>query len=219
VIALVTMLICAEPVQKDELATALDAVYADGAFGKEETKIVWRAIPDEEEEKPTKVEMPRGPFGLIVAIVVATAGVALLGMLLLTMWRQRQRAEAEAAAPGAAALPVTLFGLDVRPESLPNDITAAATWCWSRGDYQGALSLLYRGALALVVRRGTEVPASATEGECVTRVATKLGTSLGGDFALLTDAWQRTAYGNHPPRDEAFHELVGRWRPHFGAPT
>ena len=58
--------------------------------------------------------------------------------------------------------------LDVRPESLPDDVGGAAWALWQAGKVPQALSLLYRGALSRLIHR-FEVPitASATEGECL----------------------------------------------------
>ena len=61
-------------------------------------------------------------------------------------------------------------GLDLRPESLPDDVVAAARARFAAGDATGALSLLYRGALVQLAKRfELRLPASATEGSAGTR--------------------------------------------------
>jgi hypothetical protein len=58
--------------------------------------------------------------------------------------------------------------LDVRPESLPDDIGAAAWALWQAGHVPAALSLLYRGALSRLIHKfRVPITSSATEGECV----------------------------------------------------
>src|SRR4051812_25465473 len=104
--------------------------------------------------------------------------------------RQRAALNERAASAAARAVPETLFGLDLRPQSLPADLLGIALAAWHSGAHERALSLLYRGALALIVGKGTDVPASATEGECVALVAARLGEPVGSDFAELTSAWQ-----------------------------
>jgi hypothetical protein len=222
VIALVALcaLAGAEPpaaTPADELRTALELVYAPGEFGREETRLTWRRIhPESEAEENTFAPRGRGIIGIVLFALVAAAAAALLGVLAIGLWR-RQAEDALADAGAASAAPATLFGLDVRPESLPKDLADAAAAAWAGGDAQLAMSLLYRGALAFVVRRGTAVPASATEGECVERVATHLGKDIAAALALLTAAWQHTAYGRRPPSGIVFSHIVQSWRPHLEA--
>src|SRR5262245_18036748 len=57
-------------------------------------------------------------------------------------------------------------GMDLRPESLPEDALGAARACFAAGEPSGALSILCRAALVELARRfSLRLPASATEGE------------------------------------------------------
>ncbi|MEM6730510.1 MAG: DUF4129 domain-containing protein [Myxococcota bacterium] len=118
----------------------------------------------------------------------------------------------------SAVTPSTLFGLDLRAESLPEDIVAAARAAWP-ADPRLAFSLLYRGALGhLVHRRGFKISESATEGECVALVR-RGQPDLAEDFATLTFAWQRLAYGDRIPTDGLFNQLADRWEVILRAPS
>jgi hypothetical protein len=109
-------------------------------------------------------------------------------------------------------------GLDLRPESLPDDVVAAARALWRDARCRDAMSLLYRGALAhLVNRHALRVPESATEGECVDRVRAHHEGPLVDDFAALTGSWQRVAYAHEAPPDERFAELCACWSRHLRA--
>lgn len=112
--------------------------------------------------------------------------------------------------------PSDLFGLDIRPGSLPKDVSAAALALWRAGERRACLSLLYRGALArLVHERGLEVPPGATEGDCLRAAAPALGLEAAGYFRELTGAWQALAYAHR--ETEGGETLCAGWRRHFGA--
>ena len=113
------------------------------------------------------------------------------------------------------APPPDLFGLDIRPGSLPRDVAGAALALWRAGDRRAALSLLYRGALArLIHERGLEVSAGATEGDCLRSAMPHLQLEAGSYFRLLTLAWQAQAYAHREAVDG--ERLCLDWPRHFG---
>jgi hypothetical protein len=114
------------------------------------------------------------------------------------------------------AKPDVLFGLDLRPESLPDDLAAAARERLAAGDARGALALLYRGSLSVLVHeRDVEVRDGDTEGDCVRRVE-KLGApALAQYFRSLVDAWALIAYAGLSPPREAIERLISGWSRHF----
>lgn len=118
--------------------------------------------------------------------------------------------------PAHAAPPQTLFGMDVRPESLPTDVAASALALARAGDVASALSLLYRGALAtLIQRNGVEFSRGDTEGECLHRARSKVGTDAGIFLATLVASWQRVAYAQLPLERPQVEQLCSEWRTHF----
>lgn len=104
-----------------------------------------------------------------------------------------------------AALPSHVQDLDIRPESLPDAIGAAAAQLWQRGESRAALSLLYRGALSrLVHAHAVPIRAASTEGECVALARARLDAQRSAFFARLVQAWQLAVYGARlPPAEEA----------------
>jgi hypothetical protein len=104
------------------------------------------------------------------------------------------------------AVTSSVQGLDIRPESLPEDIGAAALALLEAGREREALSLLYRGALSRAVHRhGIAILASATEGEALRAVNAKLDPPRAAYFADLVALWQRAVYAGErvsvPPID------------------
>ena len=114
-----------------------------------------------------------------------------------------------------------LFGLDVRAESLPDDVAASANAMLARGDMRAALSLLYRGALVFLIDDGKiDIARGDTEGICVRNVARQYDKPRALYFASLVNAWQRVAYAgeansNALPSAEEVRVLIAAWAGHF----
>jgi hypothetical protein len=120
------------------------------------------------------------------------------------------------ARPGKAPLPSHVGSLDIRPESLPDDIGNAAAGLWQRGQQRAALSLLYRGALSrLVHAHGVPVRAASTEGECVALASTRLAPEAQAFFVRLVDAWQLAAYGGRLPGTAQVLAICGEFDLHL----
>ena len=116
--------------------------------------------------------------------------------------------------------PDVLFGMDLRAESLPADIPVAARACLAAGDVRGALSLLYRGALrVLIYERDLEVRAGDTEGDCVRRVSRAGPGALAAYFSRLVEAWGLIAYARRDPAVGIVDGLIDEWVQFFMTPT
>lgn len=112
--------------------------------------------------------------------------------------------------------PKVVFGLNIDKASLPDDPAKAAQALWQQGQKRQALSLLYRGALMLMVSRGKlHVHDSYTEGECLEQVRTKGATQLADYFGDITKAWQQLAYARIEPEEATMQALFSRWHSVF----
>ena len=152
-------------------------------------------------------------LGLMVKwVIIAAAAMAVIWFL----WRFFLSRRGGWSKDGSRLdAPDDLFGLDIRPGSLPKDVAAAALALWRAGERRACLSLLYRGALArLVHERGLEVPPGATEGDCLRAAALALEPDAAGYFRELTGAWQALAYAHREA--EGGEALCAGWRRHFG---
>ena len=114
--------------------------------------------------------------------------------------------------------PATLFGLDVRPESLPDDVAGAALELARAGDLLKALSLLYRGALVTLLHRdGVELASGDTEDDCLRKSRKHIPDPSLAYFARLLATWQRLAYARRQVPNSEVEALCGDWRAHFAA--
>jgi hypothetical protein len=154
-------------------------------------------------------------MGRLVEPLLWAATLSLLAWLL---WRavRLDRARTAALPPPVPPPPAVLFGLDLRADSLPQDLPAEARRLLAEGNAAAALSLLYRGALAALVAADVPLPRSATEGDCLRAARSAIPAEPAAFFARLTAAWQACAYAQREPALPALEGLVRDWPLHFG---
>ena len=108
--------------------------------------------------------------------------------------------------------PDTMFGLDVRPESLPDDVPTQVMALWQSGQHREALGLLYRASLSnLIEQHELAFKSSHTEAECAALVEARGIESLSTYFSRLTTVWRRLAYGHQLPDTEKLQNLCDIW--------
>ena len=106
----------------------------------------------------------------------------------------------------------SVMGLDVTPESLPDDIVSAARARWEEGDFHGALSLLYRGSLSWLMHHAAlPVRDSDTEGDCLRHTLALPDSPPRGYFEKLTVQWIAAAYGSRAPANDIMRALFHDW--------
>ena len=208
---------------REQVQAAIDKVRADPNMpGTKTEKQLRFKDRDEEEEEPEK---KTGGLDWLRDFVRAVAegarwliwGLAALAVAWLVVRLHRWvRVRAGGARPGKALLPSHVGSLDIRPESLPDDVGNAAAGLWQRGQQRPALSLLYRGALSrLAHAHGVPVRAASTEGECVALAATRLAPEAQAFFVRLVDAWQLAAYGGRLPGTAQVLAICGEFDLHL----
>jgi hypothetical protein len=150
--------------------------------------------------------------GRVMVWVLAALAVALF----IVGLRHWVRVRAGSVKGTSARLPSHVRDLDIRPESLPEQIGAAAAALWQRGEHRAALSLLYRGALSqLVHQHAVPIRAASTEGECVALAAARLAPERSAFFARLVRAWQLAVYGARLPESSSVLALCAEFDSQF----
>lgn len=112
--------------------------------------------------------------------------------------------------------PKVLFGLEVTQESLPDDISVAASLLWRSNDKRKALALIYRASLVELIDLGVQLRSGDTEGVCLekSKMHRGLKTFTEEKFAYLdklTEMWQRYAYGHMEPDSGLAMSLCESW--------
>ena len=124
-------------------------------------------------------------------------------------WAARLMPRARASRAEPYRPPSSLFGMDLAPETLPDDVAAAAAALAAEGKLREALGLLYRGALSeLVHRRGVMLLPSHTEGE-VLRLSPEEKKNF---MKSLIDAWRRCAYARQALAPGEVERLASDYR-------
>lgn len=112
-------------------------------------------------------------------------------------------------------------GLDIRPETLPENVTAAALQLWAEGKQRAAMALLYRATLSrLVDENGLILSTGATEGDCLrlakrAQVNQQLSMERFNVTESTTGLWLNGAYADRWPQDIKNH--CAQWCLHFDA--
>lgn len=139
--------------------------------------------------------------------VLVTAAVLLAALLAVYLLRAAARRRA-GRLPAATAAPAFVRGLDIRPESLPEDIGTAALALWRQGAARAALALLYRGLLSRAVHvHQVPIRDSSTEGDCLRLCAGRLGAAAQDYAATLVGTWQQAVYRGVLPDESRFGAL------------
>ncbi|MCP4495010.1 MAG: DUF4129 domain-containing protein [Gammaproteobacteria bacterium] len=133
-------------------------------------------------------------------------------LLLYLFYRLRGPLGRLAANRRTEVAPDVMFGLDVRPESLPQDVPMQVMSLWQEEQFREALGLLYRAALSrLIEQHALAFKSSHTEAECVALVQARGMESLSNYFTKLTQVWRRLAYGHQLPELIDLQKLCEDW--------
>jgi hypothetical protein len=152
--------------------------------------------------------------GLAELFVYSALGL-LIGVIAWLIWKHRHafmlrgRAGSDARISPAARV---VMGMEVSPETLPDDVPGAAWALWREGRHQEALGLLYRGAISRAIDLGrVEIQESDTEGDCVRRVEAAGPMAHPDYFRGLTGIWIGVAYAGKLPDDGEIESLCQGW--------
>jgi len=147
-------------------------------------------------------------FYTVCAVVLAVLIFALVRYII----EHRKRGSTPEPAPRAMRQLMVFQGMRISPETLPDDVPAAALEAWERGEPRQALALLYRGAIAWWLEYGAlPIRESDTESDCLRRVQELDDPQRGNYFSTLTRWWIRLAYAGRPPDEGTFRGLVAGW--------
>jgi hypothetical protein len=211
-----------------EFERALEAVKKDPNLSAERTvrTLDWNAKPDEKPRTDSKWPAWLSWIGDLfmwiaqVSRFLVWAVIALLIALLATFIIRIFLSNRDGFGRGTRFVaPTHVQDLDIRPESLPPDVGAAARELWDRGERRAALALLYRGLLSRLAHVH-EVPIrdSSTEGDCLVLAARKLDAARVDYATRLIRTWQRAIYGGIAVETADVHALCAGFSRHLDAP-
>jgi hypothetical protein len=151
-------------------------------------------------------------FGNVLLVVCALAVVAFIGWLLWIFRHLLRDRGGFDGGPGSAARARVVMGMEVTPESLPENVPETAWRWWNEGRRHEAIALLYRGAISRTIELArVEIVESDTEGDCLRRVGKAGIIAHPGYFKNLTASWVRLAYASTFPVDDEVRQLCQQW--------
>ena len=189
----------AQAPSRQEVQQAADAVAAHPDFGgkKKVKTLTLRDTDSPKQTKPTNQDADAARWLADLVLWLAETARFLMWALgaiavalLLVGLRSWVRVRGLARQLPSAMAPTHVQSLDIRPESLPDQVGAAAAALSRRGEQVAALSLLYRGALSRLVHdHGVPIKSASTEGECVALAKDRLDAPRGAFVGTLVSAW------------------------------
>lgn len=219
----------ADPAPAAPTAAEMDAAFAkvkaDPNLAAERTVRTLKYEPDDERREkfsiPDWLRWIGNLFGWIAQVsrvLVWLIIAALIAAVVLVVVRILQKGRGLASTKGFVA-PTHVQDLDIRPESLPDDIGATARTLWDTGDRRAALALLYRGMLSRLAHVH-EIPirASSTEGDCLALAVSRLDAVRIDYVTRLIRSWQRAIYGGVTLESADVHDLCAQFARHFDPP-
>lgn len=212
------------PPEASQVRAAVERVRSDPNLPgtRTEKSLRWKDRSEQPEAKPPDSPPLAWLGDLLRAIAEGARGLVWgLGAVLVAWLVVGIRRWVKRRAPGGTArtlpLPSHIGDLDIRPDSLPADIGAAAQALWQQGQARAALSLLYRGALSRLVHdHGVPIRSASTEGECTRLSARHLPAARQAFFGQLVQAWQLAAYGTRLPSTPQVLALCTAFEPQLG---
>ncbi len=174
----------------------------------------WRGLePNEGATSLLPSELIAGIGGLIEVVLWIGAFVLLAWFLwqLVPVLDRHRRAPSAGIDDSEALIRRRTTG-DGGGDPLPLDVPAAARAELDRGHPLLAASLLYRGALALLMRRHhRQIPRSWTEEQVVDSLLERLPDRHLAYVRDVTGTWQSLAYGHRLPDPDWLRGLCDRW--------
>ena len=217
----------------DSARQLIDSVLAGEDYGSEKTVRKWRfknLVEENEDKIPQwfidfirwleqfldfEIDEDTGETTLSasdwVKLLLIAAFVALV-VYLLYRYRVPLGGLVRRSADEDTDKPDVMFGLDVTPESIPENVTDKVMQLWQQQQHREALGLLYRAALShLIEHHDMAFKASHTEAECAALVKRQGIQSLSHYFSRLTNVWRHLAYGHELPEQAVLEQLCQQW--------
>ncbi len=196
-------------------AEVMQQVLADPVFGHDEERTLWVPRFDAEWLRRWLESRDGDTAGrplldavflneLLRGLFIAVLAGALLWLLLRLLRHRASRQGPEPEPP-----PRVVAGLEIAPETLPEDPLAEALRLWQTGDQRAALALLYRATISRLVHgHGISVREGDTEGDLLRRCQPRLEPADADCLQRLTLDWQQVAYAHRRLDGNCLPELL-----------
>jgi hypothetical protein len=210
----------AEQPGQQEIARALEIVKADPNLAPLRTIRILRWRGSSTPRQPGTfawLAWIAGLFGWFdqsARLLVWTVIVMLVGCVVVYIFRILGDRGGRTAGEKSFVAPSRVHDLDIRPESLPDDIGLAARRLWDRSERRAALALLYRGMLSRFAHvHQIPIRDSSTERDCLALAAAYLSAARADYVSRLVREWQRVVYGSEDIQTPTVYGLCDGFAP------
>lgn len=140
----------------------------------------------------------------------------LLISIALLLYRYRDRLPLSLRSRRRAAPLQEIRGLDIRPESLPDDVVAEVLRLQQEGQRRPAMALLFRATVSRLVHE-YRVPLTrgATEGDCLRLARPRLAAEPWQVLAEVSDMWLQVAWAGRQVSEERLQQCCVLWRKYY----
>jgi hypothetical protein len=236
---LLAVLLCASPVDPAQAApraqlspaesrSVVTEILAHEDFSTEKRMTTW--VPKgwwpDWDFKKSKTDTNISPYAALQKLVAGGLKLILVILVVLVaiylvLNRKRWLAASEGKKRLANVPPTVLFGMDMQPESLPDNLAETAYGLWTQGRQRESLGLLYRGSLShLVNHDALALNEGMTEfdiEECARNA--RLDPARVEYLSRLAWAWKTVAYAHRQPDEGGVRQLFTDWPNHFVPPV
>jgi hypothetical protein len=201
--------------QEKKIRADIKEILANKEFGEEKEITIYDIDFDNIDSKPASTEnLPW--FHLLLRIIIWLSIFVLLLLAMYFIINKMRKKESWVSEKIEEDQVKELFGMKIQLDQLPRDIPGVAWDYWQQGKYIDSVSLLYRGALSIMVNiYQLPLDTSFTEGDCL-YIAEKNFTPEKSDFfKQIVLAWQIIAYGHRRPEEKIISQLCKGWAKYF----
>lgn len=205
---------------QQQLREQLDAVYQHEDLLGYRCVQTWVLKNQEKKKKKSKEKIDAPDLSALAAFLKVLLIALGIGLLAWLLYRYREYMP-RWFIPERRFVATEVSGMDIRPESLPDDICAEVNRLWAAGQQRAALALLYRATISRLVNEyHVRIGRGATEQDCV-RYAERAATQqqISADCLRLckevTTHWLNGAYGQRWLHSETLVALLHRWQQQF----
>ena len=199
--------------QQQDIRNDIDTIYQAEDLRPYLCRETWKSKDKTAPKKKSNFDLSL--LALVLKYIAIIAGVVFLGWLLF-----RYRSQIFGfTLPERKRFATEVGGLDIRPESLPDDVSASARELWKKGQQRAAIALLYRATLSrLVNTHDIQISQGATENDCLrlAQIAHQLNEINSQTLRIVeacTNIWLSAAYAHRFPTD--IEQLCQDWEQEF----
>lgn len=210
------------PLTAEAIPGTIEAVLAHEDFDRKKTYSIWvpkDMDPTHHDASARHESWLSNSLAQMAELLLWALVAAAVVMLIVYRERWLPAFAGHGGRRDVAPPPPSVSGLDLRPESLPEDVPGTVQALWREGRPREAMSLLYRGCLSLLVNRHRlDLPESATEGDVLRLAQGRLPPRASRYLERTTHLWQGLAYAHRLPTEAHISALCEDWRTSLEAP-